>query len=141
LSISQQKGIALWKKINAFNLLLVLILLALVYVFSAQILLFFKVTMVTLEEMQSLLKYSLLIPLLLTISFIFEQLLLSSGNKQAYIKVTILTVVINSLLLPVLFWRFELLGLIFAIVITDIIVIALYILILKKLFKKDAYTI
>ncbi len=141
LSISQQKGIALWKKINAFNLLLVLILLALVYVFSAQILLFFKVTMVTLEEMQSLLKYSLLIPLLLTISFIFEQLLLSSGNKQAYIKVTILTVVINSLLLPVLFWRFELLGLIFAIVITEIIVIALYILILKKLFKKDAYTI
>jgi len=141
LSISQQKGIALWKKINAFNLLLVLILLALVYVFSAQILLFFKVTMVTLEAMQSLLKYSLLIPLLLTISFIFEQLLLSSGNKQAYIKVTILTVVINSLLLPVLFWRFELLGLIFAIVITEIIVIALYILILKKLFKKDAYTI
>ena len=141
LSISQQKGIALWKKINMFNLLLVLILLTLVYVFSAEILLFFKVTAVTLEQMQSLLKYSLLIPLLLTISFIFEQLLLSSGNKQAYIKVTIITVVINSILLPVLFWRFELLGLIFAIAITEIIVIALYMLILKKLFNKDAYTI
>ena len=141
LSISQQKGIALWRKINTVNLLLVLILLALVYVYSAQILLFFKVKLVTLEEMQSLLKYSLLIPLLLTISFIFEQLLLSSGNKQAYIKVTIITVVINSILLPVLFWRFELLGLISAIIITEIIVIALYMLILKKLFKKDAYII
>lgn len=141
LSISQQKGIALWRKINTVNLLFVLILLALVYVYSAQILLFFKVKLVTLEEMQSLLKYSLLIPLLLTISFIFEQLLLSSGNKQAYIKVTIITVVINSILLPVLFWRFELLGLISAIIITEIIVIALYMLILKKLFKKDAYII
>ncbi len=141
LSISQQKGIALWRKINTVNLLLVLILLALVYVYSAQILLFFKVKLVTLEEMQSLLKYSLLIPLLLTISFIFEQLLLSSGNKQAYIKVTIITVVINSILLPVLFWRFELLGLISAIIITEIIVIALYMLILKKLFIKDAYII
>ena len=131
------RGIKYWKKVNFSNLILIISLLSIVYLFSENILIFFKVERINLISLGKILKYSLLIPLLITISFTLEQLLFSLGKKDIYIKITISTVIINFVMMFVLFKKFELYGLISSLLITEIMVISLYAVFIKIILKPN----
>lgn len=133
---SKSKGIAYWKKINTINLVIILGLLTIIFIFSKEILGFFKVEQGNIDYMSSILKYALLIPLLITGSFTFEQLLFSIGKRSIYIKVTIITVIINFTIMYFLFQFHGLYGLITSLLITEAIVILCYGMILKTFFNQ-----
>ncbi|MBC7607430.1 MAG: oligosaccharide flippase family protein [Burkholderiales bacterium] len=132
---SKSQGIAYWKKINTINLVIIFGLLTTIFIFSKQILGFFKVEQGNVDSMAVVLKYALLIPLFITGSFTFEQLLFSIGKRSIYIKVTIVTVILNFTIMFFLFQSYGLYGLITSLLITEAIVILCYGIILKTFFK------
>lgn len=130
------KGIQYWKKINAANLMVIVFLLGVIFIFSHQVLTFFKVEKTHLDSVSQILKYALLIPLFITFSFTFEQLLFSIEKKGIYIKVTIFTVLINFVLMYFLFKKYQLYGLVTSLLVTESLVILSYIFILKSFFNQ-----
>ncbi len=133
----KMNGVAFWKKVNIGNFLVVIFLLAMIYIFATEILLFFKVAPNSIENLSLLLRFSLLIPLLITVSFTFEQLIFSIGKRDIYIKITIATVIINFIVMFFLFQIFGLFGLISSLLITETMVVFAYLVVLKPFFNQN----
>ena len=132
----KRAGLSYWKKINVVNFAIVLFLLALVFIFSTPILTFFKVEKENLASLSEILRFALLIPLFITGSFTLEQLLFSIGKKSMYINITIITVIINFIMMYFLFRSYGLYGLITSILITETMVMLSYSVILKPFFNQ-----
>jgi O-antigen/teichoic acid export membrane protein len=125
--IDQDKVNGLWKsiKINLLPLAIVLPLLIFIFLFSIEILMFFKVT-TNLEYINTILKISLVIPLLLVVSQVFRQLLLALELKKEYVRLTIFSTIFCLLIIGLFIHQIGLVGVFYAIIITEIIVILLY---------------
>lgn len=119
-------GIAYWKKINGTNALIIISMLVLVFVFAPEMLTFFKVKLVDIGFLSLLLRFSLAVPFLTTISYALEQLLFSLDKKKIYIRITIFAVILNFVMMYFLFKNFELFGLISSLITTEIFVITIY---------------
>lgn len=128
-------GIKIWKKYNGLNLIFIFFLLLLVYIFSNEILHFFKVKS-NLSEMNNLLSIALFIPLLIGLTLAFEQLLFSLGKEKVYIKITMTITILNVILLAITTKYFILVGSFLTLIFTEICLIVIYWILLKKYFIK-----
>ncbi len=133
---SSQKGILLWKKYNGANLLLLFILLLVVFIFSEEILVFFKVKS-NLLLMDKYLKTALLIPFLIGFTLPFEQLLFSLGKNKEYIKTTIGITLFNIIILTISVMFFGLFSAFLTLIFTEICLFIIYWILLKNYFKSD----
>lgn len=133
---SPQKGIVLWKKYNGANLCVLLLLLLVVFLFSEEILIFFKVKS-NLLVMDEYLKIALLIPFLIGFTLPFEQLLFSLGKNKEYIKVTIGITLFNIIVLTTSTKFFGLMSAFLTLIFTEICLFVIYWILLKNYFKSD----
>jgi len=132
---SLKNGIQIWKKFNAFNTILLLFLLSLVYLFSDLVLHFFKVEKKMIPEFVNYLNIALLIPFLIGITLPLEQLLFSLNKNKPYIKLTIITALFNVVGLSIIMTFFGLKEAFFLLIITELSLIFIYLLILKPYFS------
>lgn len=130
-----RKGFDFWKRINFWNTLLLVVILAAIFFFTPEILAFFKLSPDAIKSVSGVLRFSLLLPLLIAASYALEQLNLSLGKKQLYINITIATALVNLVLMLLLFSYFDLVGLISALIVTEIVVMAVNWDIVSKQFK------
>ncbi|NUY80138.1 oligosaccharide flippase family protein [Flavobacterium sp. MAH-1] len=134
------QGFRYWKQVSGFNLALVFVLVFGIFLFPSEILHFFKVSEQNTHALSDALRLGLLIPMLIACSYSLEQLMLSLGKKELYIRLTFVTVVLNLLLMTFLFWSFALNGLISSLIISEMILIVLIWLTLKNQFKPQAHS-
>ncbi len=132
---SLKNGIQIWKKFNAFNTILLLFLLSLVYLFSDLVLQFFKVEKKMIPEFVNYLNIALLIPFLIGITLPLEQLLFSLNKNKPYIKLTIISALFNVVGLSIIMTFFGLKEAFFLLIITELSLIFIYLLILKPYFS------
>jgi O-antigen/teichoic acid export membrane protein len=134
--ISNKKvGIAFWKKVNIANTAFVALLCIIVVIFSDYILRFFKISDENSVAVSLLLRFSLVLPVLISIAYALEQLLFCLDKKSFYIKVIIPSVIINFIMMFVFFKIYELKGLISSLIVTEIGAILVYSMYLKRYFK------
>lgn len=131
-------GFMFWKKTNLASFVLLTFMISIVFICSGFVLHFFGLKPLQILEMQPLLRFALFIPLLISIVYAFEQLLLSLAKNNIYIKITIVTVVFNFFCMWFLFLQFNLFGLLSAIMITELIVILCYGLVIFAFLKKQS---
>lgn len=131
---SLAKGLRLWKRFNGCNFLLVLVLIVLVYVFSQNVLVFFKVDKHIFNQLENYLHIALLIPLFTAITLPLEQLILGLSKNKIYIKLTISMTIFNIVGISILMKSFGLTQVFILLILTEIILIAIYLSILKKYF-------
>lgn len=129
------KGILFWKRVNKLNSLVLLLMLSAIFFNSEIVLTFFKVNPKDLSFLSHLLKFSLIIPLLTSISYAFEQLIFSIDKKDIYIKITFLTVIINFIMMSFLFNFFNIKGLLCSLIITEFFLILCYSIVIFVFFK------
>lgn len=96
------KGLILWKKYNGLNLIFLIGLLFLTFLFSDQVLLFFKVEAELIDKLSSYLRLALLLPFLIAITLPLEQLIFNFSKNKEYIRLTIFSTIINILGLTIL---------------------------------------
>ncbi|MFN8326051.1 oligosaccharide flippase family protein [Flavobacterium sp.] len=133
---SINKGLLLWKKFNGLNFILVLGLLLLTFLFSHNVLVFFKVDNSIIKQLEFYLHIALLIPFFTAITLPLEQLIFSLNKNKIYIILTIATTIFNIAGISFLMIFFGLLQVFFLLIITEIFLITMYFSILKKYFTK-----
>lgn len=99
---SIENGLILWKKYNGLNLIFLIGLLFLAFLFSDQVLLFFKVGDELIDKLSSYLRLALLLPFLIAITLPLEQLIFNFSKNKEYIRLTIFSTIINILGLTIL---------------------------------------
>ena len=138
LNKNLKNGIKIWKQYNGTNFIMLFVLMLLFYVFSDSIFVYFKIENSRIPQMSSYFKLGLIVPLLVSISQPLRQLMFAFNENKIYIKITIITTVLNFVLLSFLTKQKGLSGAFFSIILIEFIIIVLYLNILKKYFKENS---
>ncbi len=132
--IKQAKSDALifWKKYVTILSIFVVIFSLLLFVFSTHVITFFNVSI----DINSLFRFSLILPLLMVFSLALEQTMLINSNNKNYIRITIFVTAANIIALLILAPILKLNGVIISIILAELFFIFLY---FKNsiLFKKN----
>ena len=137
LSKNYQYGIKVWKQYNGFNFLLLAVLLSVVFYNSVFILTYTKISKSQVSLLTPYFQLALFIPLLTAISQPLRQLMFAFNKNNIYIKITILTTVLNFLLLIGFVKNTGLFGAFLAIIVVEIFIILLYSQILVNSHKQN----
>ena len=121
-----KSGITNWKLKNGLNYTMVLVLLLIFYINSELILLFFKVNVRNLDNLNAYFKLGLLIPFFMGISIALKQLMFSFNKNKEYIRITFFTTTTSLLLMSFLLQRIGLNGAFISIILAEILFIILY---------------
>lgn len=132
LNTSVKKGIRVWKEYNGFNFILLFSVMSLFFIFSEQILAYFKIDAASIPVVASYFRMGLFVPLLVSISLPLRQLMFAFNENKIYIRITIIATLLNFILLYILTKNFGLRGAFISILFIEFIIIILYSKILKK---------
>lgn len=119
-------GLNYWKQYVVFNFVMVTASLFVMYLLSGPILHFFNVSDSNIVHLKPVFKTALIVPFLMVLSLSLEQLMFITNKNKVYIKITIFVTVVNVLLIAILLTHFELIGVIAAIAISELLFIVLY---------------
>lgn len=132
LNLSIKRGIKVWKEYNGFNFILLFSIMALFFIFSQQILTYFKIEETSIPIVSSYFRLGLVVPLLVSISQPLRQLMFAFNENKIYIRITIIATLLNFILLYILTNNYGLKGAFFSIIVIELIIIFLYSKILNK---------
>jgi O-antigen/teichoic acid export membrane protein len=119
-----------WKIYNGLNFIFVLFGMIFIYLFSYEVVSYFNPT--NRYYLTELLEVAIFIPLLLAISIPLKQLVLAFNYKKFYIRLTALLVVFNLLLIIIVIPIYEVYGVLYSLILTDIIIILFYLSCVRK---------
>lgn len=119
-----------WKIYNGLNFLFVLAGMIFFYVFSYEIVSYFNPT--NRYFLSELLEVAIFIPLLMAISTPLKQLVLAFNHKKFYIRLTAIMVIISLLLIRLVIPSYEVYGVLYSLIFTEIIIIIFYLSCVRK---------
>ena len=134
LEIDHKKAMNNWKIYNGANLVFILAAMTVLHIFSYDIVSYFNPT--NRYVLSNLLQVAVFIPLLLAISIPLKQLILGYNFKSFYVLLTTLMVLFNLLAILILLPIFQVYGVFYSLIATDLMIIIFYLYRLKnKLFN------
>lgn len=137
LEISKEvkQGLKVWKQYNGLNFLFLFFILSVFYYKAELILTYFKIEGKDLGNTVQYFRIGIIVPFLVSISQPLRQLMFAFNENKIYINITVVTTILNFILLLV-FTKYNGLGGAFlSIIIIEIIIIIVYNIILMKYFK------
>ncbi|MDP2160080.1 MAG: oligosaccharide flippase family protein [Flavobacterium sp.] len=129
-----KQGIHFWKKIYAIDGLFLVFLLSVMFVYTKEVLAYFKVENEMISDLIPAFRLSLVIPLLIAVSQPLEQLLFSLNKNAVYVKLTITATVVGVLCLVIFTPSFQLMGALVILILTELLLALFYYLSLKNYF-------
>lgn len=129
-----KQGIHFWKKIYAIDGLFLVFLLSIMFVYTKEVLAYFKVENEMISDLIPAFQLSLVIPLLIAVSQPLEQLLFSLNKNAVYVKLTITATVVGVLCLVIFTPSFQLMGALVILILTELLLALFYYLSLKNYF-------
>lgn len=137
LETSKAEALQFWRKANGLNFGFTLLLLLLISGYSFEIVDYFNPLNVA--HISNLLQIALLIPLLQSIGQPLKQLVLGWNKQKMYTHTTMFVTVITLLLIVLLTPSLDVLGVLTALIISEILVIAVFLYAVKnKLFNSTS---
>ena len=130
LQVDPKKGLKNWRIYNGVNLIFVVIGMVLLFTFSYEIVSYFNPT--NRYVLSSLLEVAVFIPILLAISIPLKQLILGYNYKKFYVRLTSIMVVFNLLAIVLLLPYYQVYGVFYSLIATDLIIIIFYLYQLKN---------
>jgi O-antigen/teichoic acid export membrane protein len=138
MEVDYKQAIKNWIIYNGVNLVLVIISMSFFYIYSYEVVSYFNPT--NRYILSNLLQIAVFIPLLLAISIPLKQLILAFNYKFFYVGLTSVTAIINLATIVFLLPKFQVYGVFYSLIATDLIVIIFYLYKLKntkKLYDKN----
>lgn len=132
LEVDYKKGMRNWKIYNGVNLVFVILGMALFFAFSYDIVSYFNPT--NRYVLSSLLEVAVFVPILLAISIPLKQLILGYNFKKFYVSLTSIMVVFNLLAIVLVLPFYQVYGVFYSLIATDLIIIIFYLYRLKSKF-------
>lgn len=137
LEISKEvkQGLKVWKQYNGLNFLFLFFILSVFYYNAELILTYFKIDAEDLAENVLYFRIGIIVPFLVSISQPLRQLMFAFSENKSYIRITIITTILNFILLLLFTKYYGLGGAFLSIILIEIIIIIVYNIILMKHFK------
>ena len=130
LEVDTKKALRNWKLYNGFNFVFVMLGMTLFFIYSYDIVSYFNPT--NRYALSSLLNVAVFIPLLLAISIPLKQLILGYNFKKFYVTTTSIMVLFNLVAIVVLLPVYQVYGVFYSLIATDLIIIIFYLYKLKN---------
>lgn len=130
LEVDPKRGIKNWRIYNGVNFVFVILGMVLFFTFSYEIVSYFNPT--NRYVLSRLLEVAVFIPILLAISIPLKQLILAFNYKKFYVRLTSIMVVINLLAIVLLLPYYQVYGVFYSLIATDLIIIIFYLYQLKN---------
>lgn len=130
-----KQGLKVWKQYNGLNFLFLFFVLSVFYVYADLILTHFKIDPKDLDKTVQYFRIGIIVPFLVSISQPLRQLMFAFSENKIYIKITIVTTILNFVLLLLFTEYYGLGGAFLSIIIIEIIIIIVYNIILMKHLK------
>lgn len=128
-----KRGIKNWLIYNGTNFVFVLFGMLFFHVYSYEIVSYFNPT--NRYILSNLLEVAVFIPLILAVSIPLKQLILALNYKRFYVRLTSIMVILNLFAIVFLLPKFQVYGVFYSLIATDLIVIIFYLYQLKKNVK------
>ncbi len=125
-----QKAQKNWLVINSINVFLIVLLMLVIGFNTTFVITFFNASNVS--ELSALLKTALLIPVLLAISVGLKQLVLGYNYLKQYVRITSVSVFLSLLFIIFLLPIYNLKGVFYSLIISELIVIIFYLFCIRK---------
>lgn len=119
-----------WLIINSLNVVFIGLLMLIIYLNAPFIINFFNAT--TVNELSGLLKIAVLLPVLLAIAIGLKQLVLGYNYQKEYVRATSISVILSLILIIFLLPVYNLFGVFYSLIITEVIVIIFYLFCIRK---------
>ena len=130
LDKSKKEALHFWKIYNGLNGIFIIISMIIIALFSIKIVTFFNPKGIS--EISNLLKVAILIPILQCVSIHLKQLVLGSNKQREYVKIVMIITIISLLIIVIITPFYHVFGILFALIITEIITALLFYWIIKK---------
>ena len=130
LEVNPKRGINNWRIYNGVNFVFVLSGMVFFFTFSYEIVSYFNPT--NRYVLSSLLEVAVFIPILLAVSIPLKQLILGYNYKSFYVRLTSIMVVFNLLAIVLLLPYYQVYGVFYSLIATDLIIIIFYLYQLKN---------
>jgi O-antigen/teichoic acid export membrane protein len=108
-----------WKTYNGLNLIFIAFSMALISLFSTEVVTYFNPKEI--QEIASLLKIAVLIPVLQAVAIPLKQLVLGLNKQSRYVTITMTITVLSLLLIVVITPNYKVLGVLIALITTEVI--------------------
>ena len=128
-----KRGLKNWIIYNGINFVFVTLGMLFFHIYSYEIVSYFNPT--NRYVLSNLLEVAVFVPLILAISIPLKQLVLAFNYKRFYVYLTSVMVLFNLLAIVILLPKFQVYGVFYSLIATDLIVIIFYLYQLKKNLK------
>jgi O-antigen/teichoic acid export membrane protein len=120
-----------WSVINAANVLFVIFLMTVLFIYAEKIIVYFNGSDVL--YLSSLLRVAIFIPITLAISIALKQLILAFDYQKKYVFITAISVILSTMGIYFSYKSYKLYGAFYSLIIVEVIVILFYLFcILRK---------
>ena len=130
LDKSKKEALCFWKLYNGLNGIFIFVSMALIALFSFEIVAYFNTKGIV--EISNLLKTAVLIPILQSVSVPLKQLVLGSNRQRQYVKTIMIITIISLMIIVAITPFYNVLGVLLALIVTEIITAVLFYSIIKK---------
>lgn len=137
LEKNTKEGLKFWKTYNGANFVFIAVSMGILYGFSLQAVGYFTNSGVL--EMSNLLQLAVFIPFALSVSIPLKQLLLGFNQQQFYVRMVTVMVFVNVLLMIALLPDYGIKGVLFSLIICEVITIGIYYFAIKMKYKASKY--
>lgn len=130
LDKSKEEALRFWKIYNGLNGVFIFIFMIIISLFSLKIVAYFNPNEII--EISNLLKTAILIPILQSISIPLKQLVLGSNKQRQYVRTVMIITIISLAIIVVITPFYNVLGVLYGLIITEIITAVIFYSIIKK---------
>ena len=132
-----KEGLRFWKLYNGVNMVFIIVSMAVIYVFSDEIVAYFNPASPT--EIGAFLRIAVFIPILQSIGIPLKQLVIGWNKQREYITLTMTSTVISMVLILVAIPFFKIPGLIYSLILTEFVTIVFFFSAIKNnLFQRGS---
>lgn len=119
LDKSKHEAMRFWKVYNGLNFIFIAFSMLFISIFSIKVVTYFNPKGI--QEISSLLKIAVFIPVLQSVTIPLKQLVLGSNRQSRYVKITMIITVLSLLLIVVTAPIYKVLGVLIALIISEVI--------------------
>lgn len=127
---NENQAIKSWKTFNGLNMVFVLFLIILLFVFSYQIIEFYNVS--DKEYLSELLRTALVFPIVFFIVYTIKQLLLALHFEKIFSKIIIIMSILNVIIISIVYEKYSLLGVFYSFIFVECLTLLILLVLTSK---------
>lgn len=137
LDKSKLEAMRFWRIYNGLNFIFIAFSMVLIWIFSTKVVTYFNPKGI--QEICSLLKLAVFVPILQAITIPLKQLVLGSNKQTKYVRITMIVTVLSLLLIIAITPIYRVFGVLIALIITELITsIIFYFIVKNDLFVRSS---